>query len=96
MRRVSFVCRDGFKPTPVETVPFNGMVDKNPHYTVNALHLDHKITSLAFAMEERFHININKDRLNKLGLPVGPWLRELKNCLWEGKPDTFKVKIIRT
>ncbi|MCX5903040.1 MAG: ribonuclease Z [Proteobacteria bacterium] len=94
MRRVSFVCRDGFKPTPVETVPFNGMVaDKNLHYTVNALHLDHKITSLAFAIEERFHININKDRLNKLGLPVGPWLRELKDCLWEGKPDTFKVKI---
>jgi len=93
MRRVSFVCRNGFKATPVDTMPFNGMAEKNPHYTVNALLLDHRIPSLAFSIEERFHVNINKDCLNKLGLPVGPWLRELKQCLWEEKPDTFKVKI---
>jgi ribonuclease Z len=93
MRRVTFACRDGFKSGPGETVPFTGIIDSNPHYTVKALHLDHRITSLAFSIKERFHININKDRLNRLGLPAGPWLREFKNCLWEEKPDTFKVNI---
>jgi len=93
MRRVAFACRDGFKPGLAETVPCAGTIDSNPHYTVKALHLDHLITSLAFSIEERFHININKDRLKRLGLPIGPWLRELKQCLWEEKPDTFIVKI---
>jgi ribonuclease Z len=93
MRKVTFACRDGFKPGPVETVSYAGSIDSNPHYTVKALHLDHRITSLAFSIEERFHVNINKDRLKRLGLPTGPWLRELKQYLWEEKPDTFKVKI---
>jgi ribonuclease Z len=93
MRSVTFACRDRFKPGPCKTIPFAGIIDSNPHYTVKALHLDHRITSLAFSIEERFHVNINKDRLHRLGLPTGPWLREFKNCLWEEKPDTFKVKI---
>ncbi len=93
MRKVTFACKDGFKPGPVETVPCTGSIESNPHYTVKALHLDHRITSLAFSIEERFHVNINKDRLKRLGLPTGPWLRELKQFLWEEKPDTFKVKI---
>jgi ribonuclease Z len=93
MRRIVFACRDGFKPGPVEIVPCTGIIDSNPHYTVKALHLDHQITSLAFSIEEQFHININKDRMKRLGLPAGQWLRELKQCLWEEKPETFNVKI---
>ncbi len=93
IKKVSFICTDKFKQGPSEQAAFYGIADKNPHYTVKVLHLDHRIPSLAYSIEERFHVNINKDRLQKLGLPVGPWLRELKNYLWEGKPDNWPVKI---
>jgi ribonuclease BN (tRNA processing enzyme) len=41
---------------------------------------------LAFAFEPPRTINIRKDRLLSLGLPVGPWLGELKRCVAEDKP----------
>jgi ribonuclease Z len=93
MRTAAFYCKDGFRPGRVESQPFNGTADKTPHYTVNVLSLDHKIPSLAYSLEERFHININKERLTKFGLPVGSWLRDLKGYIWEEKPDNWQVKI---
>jgi ribonuclease Z len=93
MRSVLFFCRDGFKRGSMTSQAFNGIAHKTVNYTVQALSLDHKIPSLAYAVQERFHININKERLIKCGLPVGPWLRELKQYLWEGKPDKVKVKV---
>lgn len=92
-RIVRFPCRLRFKAVPAETVPFDGTVDAQPHYTVKALRIDHKITSLAYALEERFHINIDKERLGKLGLPVGSWLRSLKELIWTGQPDDTPVHI---
>ena len=59
-----------------------------PSLTVRAVALDHRIPSLAFALEEPFHININKVRLHEAGLPVGSWLKEVKQHIWEGKPDS--------
>jgi ribonuclease Z len=57
------------------------------------LRIDHKITSLAYALEERFHINIDKERLKQLQLPVGSWLRNLKEFIWTGQPDDATVRI---
>ncbi len=59
-----------------------------PSLSVKAVALDHRIPSLAFALEEPFHININKVRLHEAGLPVGSWLKEVKQRIWEGKPDS--------
>jgi ribonuclease Z len=39
------------------------------------------------------HVNIWKNRLRELGLPVGPWLRELKQLVLENQPDDVSVKI---
>ncbi len=93
LRIVQFFCKDRFKHGDVRTVPYEDALDSYPHYTVKALSLDHKITSIAYSLEERFHININKDRLVKLGLPAGKWLRELKDHIWDGKPDEWPVRI---
>jgi ribonuclease Z len=93
LRKVLFFCREKFKAGQIVTAPFEGMIDINPHYTVNALRVDHKITSIIFTLKERFHININKDRLKRLELPVGKWLRELKEYIWEGKTDSWPVRV---
>jgi len=95
IHRVSFICRKRFQQEAVEEIPFQGIADQHPHYTVRALRIDHKIPSLAYSLEERFHININKDSLIKAGLPVGQWLREMKDFIWQGKPDSWPVRICK-
>ena len=80
---VSHPCRKAFSAAdPVREIPFDGFVIKEPALTVRAIHLDHGIPVLAFALEERFHINIVKDRLSQLGLLPGPWLNRFKSMLY--------------
>jgi ribonuclease Z len=46
------------------------------------------------AIKERFHVNINKDRLAALGLETGPWLTGFKQALYYGRDfeSEFEVK----
>ncbi len=84
----TFACREGFlrKDNPAFR-PFKGTLLEEPFFSIEATHLDHRIPSLAFSLSEKFHININKNCLRKLDLPVGPWLGELKRWIQEGRPD---------
>ena len=84
---VRFFCKTKFKSQPASEHPFDGRLEINPHLTVHALRLDHKIPSIAYCLEERFHININKQRLHDLGLPVGKWLRDLKEFIWQARDE---------
>jgi len=63
---------------------------EDPMFSIWSVALNHRIPSLAFALQEQFHININKERLHAVGLPVGSWLKEVKQYLWEGRPDDFR------
>jgi ribonuclease Z len=60
---------------------------------ISAAHLDHFIPSLAFALEERFHINVHKERLSERGLSIGPWLKEMKDALWRGESGDLCLKV---
>ncbi len=89
-----FSAKERFKKKEIKgDKPFKGVLLSEPMFSIRAVHLHHLIPSLAFSLEEKFHINIDKDRLGKLGLPVGPWLREFKQCIWEGRSDNFKLKV---
>jgi ribonuclease Z len=78
-------CAPGIRP-PGE--PFSVLVD--PMFTVLATPLNHRIASFAYALQEKFHVNINKERLHASGLPVGSWLKDVKQHLWDGRPDDFR------
>ena len=54
---------------------------------MRAAFLDHQIPCMAFALEEKFHVNVWKSGLEELGLPTGPWLRDLKSTVARGEPD---------
>ena len=85
-----FTCSEQFVCDANGSVPFEGVVEENPHFKVESVQLDHRIPSLAFSLKERFHINVNKDSLLKAGYRVGPWLRDLKNLIWEERsPRSF-------
>ena len=74
-------------------MPFNGVVLNEPALTVRAVHLDHGTPVLGFAMRERFHINIDRGALDRLGLRPGPWLKRFKELLYAGVDPTTSLCI---
>ena len=69
------------------------MVCDEPTFRVTTVVLEHRTPSLAFAIEEVAHVNVWKNRLRELGLPVGPWLRALKRAVLEDRPDDHPISI---
>ncbi len=62
-------------------------------FQVRAAVLDHGMPCLAFAIQERAHVNIWKTGLEQLGLPVGPWLRELKRAVVLGRSADTRIRV---
>ncbi len=91
--RAIFQCRTGFAREDLPGHPFaDGILLEEPGFRVRAAVLDHGIPCLAFALEERRHVNIYKARLEEMGLGVGPWLQELKAAVIEGAPDATPIR----
>lgn len=92
--QADFHAKDGFRCHPHAPIPADHTevfsVLQEPALSIKATALNHRIPSLAFAIEEPFHININKVRLHEAGLPVGSWLKEVKRLIWEGQPDSYR------
>lgn len=88
-----FHCRKGFPPEQVkgETLRDGVLLDEET-FRVRSVFLDHRIPCLAFALEEKNHVNIMKNRLAELELPVGPWLSELKDAVLRGEPDDLQFR----
>lgn len=70
-----------------------GFVHSEPNFRVSIAFLDHRTPCLGFAIEECTHLNVWKNRLAELGLPVGPWLRDLKRAVIENRPDDHPIRI---
>lgn len=94
-RSVRFRCRRAFAredlpPTEVH----DGVLLDERDFIVRAVHLDHGVYSLGFALEEKQHLNIWKNYLEALGLPTGPWLRALKLAILRDEPadSPFEVR----
>lgn len=67
------------------SVPQGILVDEET-FRVRAVELDHGIPCLAFALEEKAHVNVMKSALEAGGYRVGPWLRELRLAVLRGDP----------
>ena len=88
-----FHCQEGFAPAEDGEEAFSGVLEEDSQVQIRATHLDHLIPCLAFALQERFHINVHKECLVRMGLPVGPWLKEMKEAIWRGEGDDFRLKV---
>ncbi len=81
VKKAVFRAENFFHREDGDTELFSGVLVSDSFYKISAAALDHQIPCLAFSLEEDYHININKDRLTEMGLPVGPWLGELKAAI---------------
>jgi len=70
-----------------------GLLLDEPGLQVHASTLDHGIPVLGFAVQERAHINIWRNRLDHLGLAVGPWLRAFKDAVVRGDPEDTPISV---
>lgn len=81
-RAARFRCHGRFRrediPAP-ELAP--GLLLDDPAFTVRAAFFEHRTPCLGFAVEEKMHVNVWKNRLAELGLPTGPWLKDLKEAV---------------
>jgi ribonuclease Z len=89
-----YLCQNEFKPSRKAVKhPFKEILFEGPAFEVSAAILDHGIPCLGFAIQERFHININKDRVNALGLNTGAWLTEFKHALYDERDPESEIEI---
>jgi ribonuclease Z len=80
------MAKEGFSTGRSVRTASNGILVKNPLFRVRAAVIDHGIPCLAFSLTEDFHITIDKDRLMRRGLSVGPWLTAFKRLTREKAP----------
>ncbi|OOG26411.1 ribonuclease Z [Thioalkalivibrio denitrificans] len=94
LRRSLFHAREAFRQEdrPAPSMPPGTLLDEE-EFRVRAVPIDHHIPCLAFALEEKAHLNVWKNRLEDMGLPTGPWLNHLKHLVRRGAPDDTPVEI---
>ncbi len=70
-----------------------GVLLVEPGFKVRATTIDHGIPALAFALEERAHINIWRNKVEAMGLTVGSWLGTFKEAILRGSPEETPIEV---
>lgn len=92
LRRAMFRCRNAFRREREEALGYaDGVLHAEPGFLVRGSFLDHGTPCLAYALEERQHLNVWKNRLQALGLDAGPWLQALKHAVLANLPDDTPI-----
>jgi len=92
--KVKFKAIDRFKKSDEKEIPFeDGILVDEDKFVVRTAILEHRIPCLGFSLEEKNHVNICKDRLEKMCYRSGPWLNDLKKYVCEGKSDEYLLEV---
>lgn len=83
-----FIAEEVGRRVLTDTVCYEGS-----RFRVRAAFLDHRTPCLGYVLEERSHLNVWKNQLDRLGLPTGSWLRELKRAVRENCPDNHIIHV---
>lgn len=97
LRAALFRCQNEFLREPLAPLPplgENPVILDEPGFLVESALLEHDIPCLAFALSEKQHINVDKVRLDALGLRVGPWVRRLKAMVRADAPPDTPVQVL--
>jgi ribonuclease Z len=92
MRSVRLAAAQSFRPEELGEGPFRGRLVDTESFTVDAVHLDHRIPSMAFAFQEMTHLNVRSSELEQMGVTPGRWLNELKLAIRAGADDAMLIE----
>lgn len=80
----TYICQDRFQPKKTSSAKiFSGNLLEESSFSVHGVLLDHRIPCLGLALTENFYVNIIKEGLKELGLPVGAWLNRFKAAIYQ-------------
>jgi ribonuclease Z len=83
-----------FRPSSrVSSRAFSGVLLEEASFSVRGILLDHRTPCLGLALTETVHVNIIREGLNSMGLPVGPWLNNFKAAVHEGRDPNREFTI---
>jgi ribonuclease Z len=90
----TFRAIDRFKLCDEKEEPFvDGLIVDNSVFSVHAAILEHRVPCLGFALEEKPHININKDKLEAMKAKPGSWLNDLKQGVLREDPGSSLITV---
>ena len=79
-----YFCRNRFNSgEALQESPFTGTLLRESAFHVETVVLDHRTPCLGLALVEHFYVNIKKEGLKEMDLPMGPWLTRFKRALHE-------------
>jgi ribonuclease Z len=74
--------------------PFvDGVIVDDPTFTVRTAILEHRVPCLGFALEEKPHVNIDKEKLESMKAEPGPWLNELKESVLRDDSESTLIEV---
>jgi ribonuclease Z len=92
VKTVSLSASTGFAETGFTEIKRLGEeIYTDPRFVVDAVILDHNIPCLAFAVREKFHVNIRSDIISERGFVPGPWIGMLKEMVISGGSGSIEV-----
>ena len=91
IRSVVYSGESGMRPVPQPERRTEGTLHAERLYTLHATLLDHGVPVLGVALHETEHLSVNRDRMEKMGLAPGPWLRDLKEAVRRCEPGDAPV-----
>lgn len=93
-RSARFRLKTGFQREETRACEFSdSVIAAADTFRIKIALLDHKIPCIAYALCEKVHVNIWKNRVAELDLPVGSWLRDLKQAVIDERPDDTEIPV---
>ena len=94
-RTRQYLCKERFHQAGnEEEAPFTRILLKEPAFHIEAGLFDHRIPCLGLSLIEEFSVNIDKEALKALDLPVGPWLTSFKKEVAEKKDPGHAFSVV--
>ncbi len=92
--KATFRAIDRFQLCDERKEPFvDGLIVDDSAFSVRTAILEHRVPCLGFALEEKPHINIDKDKLESMDAKPGPWLNELKQSLLRDDSESTLITV---
>ena len=89
-----FRARQAFRRRDLPPPPLvSATVLEQEEFQIESVVLDHGTPCLAFAFQEKLRINVWREGLDLLGLPVGAWLNDAKRAVRRDEPDHSRIRI---
>lgn len=93
-RRGELHCQRRFPEPEVEEEPWSGReVFDTGELTVEAVHVDHTVPCLAFALVERPGYHPDSEKIERSALKPGDWIAQALDMLRRGEPDQAELDI---